>query len=222
MNNNNNSNQIVYTLIKDLATERAGTGKESSKREGRIVCEYGEANPSSIHDVVSKLDITTSTRMSYAHQGFLFHYLLDAARTRLYVCVGTEALGRVAPFSLLQEIQAAGPASNAALRVIVEKYNKGEGDKISRLKKDITEVHGVMLENVDRLIQRGEAIDSLVNKTEDLSAEAMAFHGSARTLRRRMCIRNAKMLGLIFVIVSLVIFLTVVVACGGFKFKDCK
>jgi vesicle-associated membrane protein 72 len=43
-----------------------------------------------------------------------------------------------------------------------------EMSKLSKLKAQITEVKGIMMDNIERVLDRGEKIELLVDKTETL------------------------------------------------------
>ena len=45
-----------------------------------------------------------------------------------------------------------------------------QGDKITKLQAQVEDVKQVMLENINKVIERGESLDVLLSKTEDLEA----------------------------------------------------
>lgn len=49
-------------------------------------------------------------------------------------------------------------------------FNVGQGDKISALQSHVNDVKQIMLENVQKVLERGECLDDLLSKTEDLEA----------------------------------------------------
>ncbi len=48
-------------------------------------------------------------------------------------------------------------------------------DALSRAKGEISEVKSVMVENIDKVLDRGEKIELLVDKTEGLAGDAFRF-----------------------------------------------
>lgn len=50
------------------------------------------------------------------------------------------------------------------------KFSKDEGDNITQLRAQVDEVKGVMTENIERVLERGEKLDDLIDKTTDLEA----------------------------------------------------
>jgi pyoverdine/dityrosine biosynthesis protein Dit1 len=47
-----------------------------------------------------------------------------------------------------------------------EKYNNQKNDKIAKVQEEISQVKDVMIRNIDKVLERGEKIELLVDKTE--------------------------------------------------------
>ncbi|PIN14861.1 Synaptobrevin/VAMP-like protein [Handroanthus impetiginosus] len=65
-----------------------------------------------------------------------------------------------------------------------------EMNKLSKLKAQITEVKGIMMDNIEKVLDRGEKIELLVDKTENLQFQADSFQRQGRQLRRKMWFQN--------------------------------
>ncbi|CAI9549261.1 unnamed protein product [Staurois parvus] len=81
-------------------------------------------------------------------------------------------------------------------------------DKIRHAQNQVDEVIGVMQENITKVIERGERLDELQDKSESLSDNATAFSSRARQIRRQMWWRECKMkaiVALVFILILLVI-----------------
>lgn len=59
-------------------------------------------------------------------------------------------------------------------------------DKITVLKKDLETVRVQMNENIEVVMQRGEKLDLLIEKTETLSNNSSTFRRNATTLQRKI------------------------------------
>ena len=60
-----------------------------------------------------------------------------------------------------------------------EFYNSNpSSDNISRVQAQIDTVKDVMIENIDRVLERGEKIELLVDKTDRLNQQAFKFEKS--------------------------------------------
>jgi hypothetical protein len=60
----------------------------------------------------------------------------------------------------------------------------------NRCRKDI------MVQNIDSILQRGERLDLLVDKTDTLAGQAYAFRRGARSVRRQQWWRNIRIMAL--------------------------
>lgn len=78
------------------------------------------------------------------------------------------------------------------------------------------------MENIDQVLKRGEKIELLVDKTEILEQHAFKFQRGARTLKRQMCIKNAKWTACIIIAVALTIYVILAISCGGADLPKCK
>jgi hypothetical protein len=53
-----------------------------------------------------------------------------------------------------------------------------------------------MVQNIDSILQRGERLDLLVDKTDTLAGQAYAFRRGARNVRRQQWWRNIRIMAL--------------------------
>ena len=82
-------------------------------------------------------------------------------------------------------------------------------DKTKLVKKEIDDVTKIMLKNVESMVERGDRIENLVEKTDDLARESSRFKRSARQLKNKMCTRNYKLAAIIATIVLIIIGLII-------------
>ena len=95
-----------------------------------------------------------------------------------------------------------------------------EADTLSKVKGQIEDVKGVMVDNIEKVLARGEKIELLVDKTEQLNQSAKRFQRASKSLKTAMWWKNVKMWGLIAVIVIIIIWLIASFICG-FNFSKC-
>lgn len=96
-----------------------------------------------------------------------------------------------------------------------------ELSKVASVQKKVDEVKNIMVENIERVLERGEKIELLVDKTDNLRFQADKFHKTGRQLRSRMWWQSFRMKIIILVVIILlavVIFLAVCFS-GGNCFK---
>jgi synaptobrevin family protein YKT6 len=58
--------------------------------------------------------------------------------------------------------------------------NPAEADKIMKIEKDLEEVKGIVVKSMDDILKRGENIESLMNKSADLSQTSVQFYRTAK------------------------------------------
>jgi vesicle-associated membrane protein 7 len=80
---------------------------------------------------------------------------------------------------------------------LVYSYNTSPPtDDLSRAQSELAQVKDIMVQNVEQILSRGERIELLVDKTDNMASQATAFRRGARTVRRQMWWKNKRVLGL--------------------------
>jgi vesicle-associated membrane protein 7 len=151
-----------------------------------------------------------------------------------YLVVAQSELGRRIPFAFLLELkkkllaqyppestsfQSLPPygsaAFNTTLKSMLSTYNiSPPSDSLSNARKEIDSVKNIMTENIERVLERGERIDLLVDKTDRLGGSARDFRVRSRGLRRQMWWKNIRIMVLLVVVVVFLIYLFVGFGCG--------
>lgn len=83
-------------------------------------------------------------------------------------------------------------------------------DKIKHVQSQVDEVIDVMQENISKVIERGERLDDLQDKSESLSDNASAFSSRAKQLHRRMWWRDMKMKAIIALVVVALLLIIII------------
>ena len=158
----------------------------------------------------------------------------------VYLAMTDQSFPRDLPPKFLQDIKKrfqvqygdsggeAGPTAGGdfarVLQNTMEYFNSaaGRGDaRAQKLRQEVDEVKDVMVHNIEKVLERGEKIELLVDKTDQLSAQSTRFKKSAVSLKRSMWWQNIKMMGCIGCVF---VFVAVYIAskfCGGFSFCEC-
>lgn len=90
----------------------------------------------------------------------------------------------------------------------------GQNDAITRAQSEIDDVKGIMTQNIERVLDRGERLDLLVDKTDRLGGSARDFRFRSKGLRRRMWWKNVRLMALLIVVVVFLVYLLVGFGCG--------
>eukprot|EP00871_Galdieria_phlegrea_P003073 jgi/Galph1/3767/GphlegSOOS_G2401.1 len=156
----------------------------------------------------------------YENDNLSFNFLISEGVT--YLCIARRLYPRRLVFSFLEDIRNrfvsaygnqisnAGPLQmqhdfRPVLQQQMEHFsNEVEADKLSRVQQQVDEVTSVMRNNIDDALNRGERLDVLVDKAEDLRGGASQFQRSSTQLKRNFCKRNMKIIICIVVVVLLI------------------
>lgn len=104
-------------------------------------------------------------------------------------------------------------AFNGQLRQLMVEYGtteQGRDDAFANARREIDDVRGIMTRNIEGLLERGERIDLLVDKTDRLGGSAREFRVRSRGLKRRMWWKNVKLMSLLALVLGLIVLAVVI------------
>ena len=178
-------------------------------------------------------------RMIYNYDDYVFHYVVENGIC--FLCMSDEKQKHRVPFALLQEIKelfthkyglevpqraiafSLNEEFSRILQDRMEYYNSAGAnvDSLSSVKNQIESVKDNMVQNIEQVLERGEKIELLVDKTDRLNQQAFIFERSGRELKRAMWWRNARWAAFLVVAGGFAIFFVAGLVCG-FDFHRCK
>ncbi|KAH9950761.1 vesicle-associated membrane protein [Amylocystis lapponica] len=183
--------------------------------------------------ILSKIPPNNS-KLTYVWEQYLFHYISEGGFT--YLVMADDSAGRRMPFTFLADLQqkftsfsAASSSSLAAplayalqgtfgptIAQLMNTYNTAPPtDELARAQSELAQVKDIMVQNVEQILSRGERIELLVDKTDNMASQATAFRRGARTVRRSMWWKNTRILGLSAVVALVLIWVLVAQFCGA-------
>jgi len=133
----------------------------------------------------------SDNRMTYTFDQHYFHYVVHDSI--VYLCMSDEEFGRRVPFVFLDDIKTRfqstyGQRGKGAIaygmqadfaRIIAKQMdffsNSQNADKIRQAKAELTVVKEVAISSIEKVIERGERIELLVDRTENLTATSAQF-----------------------------------------------
>lgn len=180
------------------------------------------------HDTPQKLTYTHGNHhIHYIAESPSEHSSSPAAGGLTFLVVAESSLGRRIPFGYLFEIRKRflsqfppestayddmpnyGAGSfNAELKGLMVEYGAtsgGRDDAITTAQREIDDVRGIMTRNIEGLLERGERIDLLVDKTDRLGGSAREFRVRSRGLKREMWWKNVKLMALLVLVLVLIV-----------------
>jgi len=231
--------QLLYACVahgNTILTEHTSPGTSSSSASSLasvILPKISHSSPHKqtfIHDrlFVNYIADSPSSTSNAPDEDLSSHAALT------YLVVAQAELGRRIPFAFLLELKkkflaqhapgqtdfsslpAYGTAAfNSTLKSMLAQYNIAPpSDALSNAKKEIDSVKDIMTENIERVLERGERIDLLVDKTDRLGGSARDFRVRSRGLRRQMWWKNVRIMVLLSVVVVFLVYLFVGFGCG--------
>jgi len=83
------------------------------------------------------------------------------------------------------------------------------------------EAKEMYMEQINLLIERGEHIDILEDKTKTLASESIIFREKAKAMKMRFFLKNIKLIIIIVAVALVALFMLVWFGCGVPDFKTC-
>lgn len=126
-----------------------------------------------------------------------------------------DSFGRRIPFIFLQDLKEkflntygknrafeAPPYGLNEFSRVIEKQmeyfsTNPNADRLKQVHGEIEQVKDVMVHNIERVLERGERIELLVDKTDNLNQQAFAFKKRSTQLKRAMWWKNTKIMAMI-------------------------
>ena len=69
----------------------------------------------------------------------------------------------------------------------MEYFSQGGGqDKVDKVKAEMDDVKNVMVDNIEKVLKRGEKIELLVDKTDNLNQQSIRFKKHSTQLKQAM------------------------------------
>ncbi|KAH9784925.1 hypothetical protein KPL71_009807 [Citrus sinensis] len=190
---------------------------------------------------------SSNNKFTYNCDGHTFNYLVDDGFI--------ESVGRQVPIAFLERVKedfikryGGGKAATAVANGLNKEFgpklkehmqycidHPEEISKLAKVKAQVSEVKGVMMDNIEKfllvgyadvlfnnkfmmqVLDRGEKIELLVDRTENLRSQAQDFRQQGTQMRRKMWFQNMKIKLIVLGIIIALILIIVLSVCGGFN-----
>ncbi|BFZ58559.1 Vesicle membrane receptor protein (v-SNARE) [Savitreella phatthalungensis] len=84
-----------------------------------------------------------------------------------------------------------------------------QGNKTSQIQAQIDDTVGIMRENINKVAERGERLDTLQDKTDNLAVSAQGFRRGANRVRKQMWWKDFR--ARMCIIVGIILLLVVII-----------
>ncbi|CAI9267772.1 unnamed protein product [Lactuca saligna] len=197
-----------------------------------------QTNASTIaRQVLEKIPGNNDLNVSYSQDRYIFHVKRTDGLTVL--CMADDVAGRRIPFAFLEDIhqkfvrtygravlsaQAYGMNDefSRVLNQQIEYYsNDPNADRINRIKGEMSQVRTVMIQNIDKVLERGDRLELLVDKTATMQSNTFRFKKQSRKFRNSIWWRNVKLMFALIFLLLVVVYVVVAFACHGLTLPAC-
>ncbi|XP_013072802.1 vesicle-associated membrane protein 3-like isoform X1 [Biomphalaria glabrata] len=89
--------------------------------------------------------------------------------------------------------------------------NARRTDNLDHLQNEVSEVTSLLKDNVEKVLQRGERIDTLQSRSEDLENNSTQFKRAAVQIKKKMWWKNCKMACILGSVIFLIIAIIIIV-----------
>ena len=94
-------------------------------------------------------------------------------------------------------------------------------EKLKLVQTKLDSVKTIMVDTIDNVLERGDKLEHLVDKTENLDSIAFQFKNNAKKLKYEMICKKIKYILCILILILFIIwFISSLIF--GFNYKQCK
>ncbi|CAE8648464.1 unnamed protein product, partial [Polarella glacialis] len=161
-----------------------------------VLCEYDASTGSDdlteiSRKVLGKIPRTGAIR-SYVYAGHTFNYLLE--KDLIFLCIAASSTGSELVFQFLGEFRRSFESLSRKLnggnreaeltrmlRDLISRYNTDKSkNQMRQMEQELEDVTDLMRDNLSKVMERGERIESLIDKTSQLKNESVSFRANAK------------------------------------------
>ncbi|KAG4959731.1 hypothetical protein AAZX31_13G145000 [Glycine max] len=182
-------------------------------------------------------DNNNDSNVSFSHDRYVFHVKRTDGLTVL--CMADDAFGRIAPFAFLEDIHkkfvktyarailsapayAMNDEFSRVLNQQMEYYsNDPNADRLNRLKGEMTQVRTVMIDNIDKVLERGGRLELLVEKTSAMNSNSIRFKRQSRRYKNNLWWSNVRLTVALVIIFVIVVYIILAFICHGPLLSSC-
>ena len=203
-----------------------------------VLTEYSKAQgnfPQITRNILSK--VPRSGKFSYTYnESYTYHY--NSENNFLFMCLADSAFTKRVAFLFLEDIKTKffekySKIANTVisfgvhsefvevLKARMHFFNTDTNvDKITALRASVDQAKNIMVENIDKVLARGEKVELLVKKTEFMSEQAVTMKKRAIVVKRHMWMQNIRMYAVCGCLLVLLLLMILMSVCSV-DFSEC-
>ncbi|KNA07034.1 hypothetical protein SOVF_175620 [Spinacia oleracea] len=205
-----------------------------------VLAEYTAASTNAAtiaRQILEKAPGNNDTHVSYSQDRYIFH--LKRTDGLSVLCMADDSLGRRIPFAFLEDIHqrfvktygravltaqayAMNDEFSRVLSQQMEYYSSDpNADIINRLRGEMSQVKNVMIQNIDKVLDRGDRLELLVDKTANLQGNTSRFRKQARRFRSNVWWKNVNFVVVLIFILLIILYAVLAFICHGLALPSC-
>nr|GMD67319.1 vesicle-associated membrane protein 714 [Ipomoea batatas] len=188
--------------------------------------------------ILEKLPGEAESRLCFSQDRYIFHILRSDGLT--FLCMANDTFGRRIPFSYLEDVQMrfmknyGRIASHAPAYAMNDEFSRvlhqqmeffsrnPSADTLNHVRGEVGEIRTIMVDNIEKILERGDRIELLVDKTATMQDNSFHFRKQSKRLRRALWMKNAKLLTLLTGLIVLLLYCIIAAFCGGITLSSCR
>ena len=208
----------------------------------KVLCDYssykGNFEQATIA-LLKKVQDNTRASIQYAKEYAFYYWNIDGLT---YICMCDISFSSNVAFAFLESVKkefneaypnedfstknnyALNDTFKQKLAIKLEYYNQNKDkslDKTGQLKEGVISFKNEVLETGQLLDQRGEKINIIAKKADQLSQDSNTFYKTARNVKRNAMWKRVRLIILCTVGALVLIYIIMVCCCSGFALKGC-
>jgi len=199
-----------------------------------LFAEYATVNgnfKSNVKIILDQIPKSDGQKMIYSHENYLFHIWVSG--DVVFLCIAEDKFGKRIPYVFLDDIRknwkntygdkgkndmeyAMQTEFSITLKKRMEYYSDEKSDRLREVNSKLNEVRETMVNSVEKLLERGQRIEILLEKSDHLNTESFRMKKKSHHLERVMWWKNTKLTIIIIAILVIIAFVIFLSVCRGF------
>lgn len=146
-----------------------------------------------------------------------YKYFYSVQGSKIALCIANYDCRRRVAFGLLDNLLSAECTKSSDLKLALKRANDPTADKITQANIALEQVYTQVIENIDKVLERGNNLDQVLLTTSEVSTSAETFQKSSKALKRKMGMTLMFLILILLLIicfvVSTIVIIFVVLAC---------
>ncbi|KAL0484076.1 vesicle-associated membrane protein [Acrasis kona] len=148
----------------------------------------------------------------------------------VYFCVAEGGYSKRICWAFIDDLetkflQMRSPSQGQVKKLIKDRvvfFNDPANDKIIKLQNKMDDLKGVMVDNFDKILDRGDKLEMLQQSTDDIVDGSIEFRRNTGKVKRNMCCNYIILVLVLIFIILAIIVIAVLAGCGFPTFHRCR